>query len=295
MMPVVTGPQTLQYKFRTNIDEFRRDLRKNALYWDQIDWPLNVAGVIEHGDSDSELLKKEGIYRRTEVGFFDDGVLINPGGEGQAFVEFDTKSSSVINGQLAVMMFHNLNNEGQWSIAQSGPDLRLPPGTAVHKKTAEVELYRVVPVPALEVPMDKVLEFKLRRRTALLEFRGAMDDLYLDVVNSGDFMTAQNRAVEKLKQAILGVHRVMKESKLKRLLSTMKVELNAGDVVAGYATGTALAQTGLPELASLSAGLAGAMIKLGVRVVPQIRNIPQNLQAYAVLHHVEKELSRERS
>jgi len=50
--------------------------------------------------------------------------------------------------------------------------------------TIEVALLNTIISPASDVPMDVILDFKRKRRSELIAFWSAVDELYLGVINT---------------------------------------------------------------------------------------------------------------
>jgi len=263
-------------------------LRQGALYWDMIDWPNNsVVGTGDEGKPDIQLLKQEGKLIRSSFSF------------PMSFSGADAAKPWVWMQILA--LFENNKRPGQqWTIGQPNPTLELPSDVAPFTRAIEVELYQAIPVPLADVPMERILDFKERRRDELLRFRGVMDDLYLEVVRTQDIPRAKSRALHKVQQAIRSLNRVTNESRLKTILSSLKVELNLSNIV-NTALVTGISQTALaatyqwpPEISipvSLGLGLATSGITVRINEIPKPNALPTHLIDYAYLFHVDRELA----
>ena len=264
-------------------------LRQSILYWDMIDWPNN--NIVHYEDErlpDIKLLKQEGKLIRSQFNF--SGVF-----EGRGVAAPHTLM------QVLALIENNKKRGQQWTIGQSNPNLELPSDVAPLTRVIEVELYQSIPVPLADVPVEKILDFKERRRDELLRFRAVMDDLYLDVVRTQDIPRAKSRAIRKVQQAIRGLNKVTNESRLKTILSSVKIELNLSNIVR-TALVTGVGQTALaaayhwsPAISipvSLGLGLAGSGITVRISEIPKPNTLPPHLVDYAYLFHVNRELAR---
>jgi hypothetical protein len=252
-------------------------LRQCLLFWDRIDWPDN--NIISLGTVTPEIqfLIESKIMIRTRVSI--SGTIGNIG-------------HALLIMQEAAFEVHNNTEPGLWSLAQEGPNLVLPMKSFTDRKTIEIELYNYIPVPDKIVSLEDILNFKEKRRDELLSFRSLMDSLYAEIVNSKDVPRSKVAVIEKLQISIADLHRVMKESLIKRCLSTLKVELNLSDLLKDtLLTGTAtkIAFGISPEIAAII-GFSTSAIKIGWKIVPFGKRVPPNLRDYAYLYHLEREL-----
>jgi hypothetical protein len=89
---------------------------------------------------------------------------------------------------------------------------------------AELRLYRAIPIPAGNAPLNEILEFKERRRDELLLLRKEIDDLAYSVISSGGDSGVLAGAIDEVDRACRDVIKVGKES---------KVPFRLGDLAAG--------------------------------------------------------------
>lgn len=259
------------------------DLRRYVLYWDQIDWPDNnvVSLGADYDPPDIATLRAEGILRRSEVRL--------PSWNGPIDDLFALA-------QEAAFLHNSRSGENiGWAIAQTAPALVLP-GARDTRRSIEVDLTQTVLSPAEDVPIDRVLEFRRRREAELLQFRNAIDELYLEAVSSGDVHRARELALRKLRRSINDLDRVMSEPGWKRVISSMKASFSVTDgIAAGWGMTAAIS-----EMASVGNDLLfnvglitalGSAVKISVVSLPKFRaTIPEQLTPFAYVHHVEKEL-----
>jgi hypothetical protein len=101
------------------------------------------------------------------------------------------------------------------------------------------------------VPIEEVLDLRRRRSEELLAYRGAIDDLYLEIVRSPDRPFAEARAIDKIRRSVIDLHRVFSETNTGWLPLTAKIALNPivpWDVVdraaVGYTVGGNISPSG---------------------------------------------------
>lgn len=194
--------------------------------------------------------------------------------------------------QLATLQRRNDQHPGSWSLAQQSQVLASSPEGTFETRTIEVELYSAVPVPAADVPFEEILEFKQRRRDELLSFRSVMDELYQEVAKAADIPRAKLQAITQLEKAIQDLHNAFGESFGRRLISSLKVELNLPNIATVAAGGAIAASSfGLPLAIGAALGAMVAAVKFEFTVIRKGGRIPERLRDYAYLHHIEKELS----
>jgi hypothetical protein len=252
-------------------------LRHCLLFWDRIDWPDNNIISLGGETPETQFLTESLILTRTKIKL--DRFSGNIG-------------YSLIIMQEAAFRFHNDTEPGLWSLAQESTNLVLPRETSTEKRTIEIELYKYIPVPDRVVSLEDILNFKEKRKDELLSFRSLMDGLYREIMNSKDIPRSKIAAIEKLQISIADLHRVMKESSIKRCLSTLKVELNLSDLIKDALLSGAVANVAFgisPEMAAII-GISTSAIKIGLKIVPIGSRIPTNLIDYAYLYYLEKEL-----
>lgn len=251
-------------------------LRHYLLYWDKLDWPDNNIISLGDGGPDIEFLKRAGVLERTVIRF--GGFSGNIG-------------YAMLGMQVAALQIRNAKDPGGWSLAQDSQTLVASTEGTVETRGIEVELYSAVPVPTGDVSYEDVLEFKRRRSDELMCFRSAMDDLYQEVIGAADIPRAKLQAIARLEKAVQELNDVFGESFSRRLLSSLKIELNLPNVAAFAAGGAATASTfGIPLAIGASVGAVAAAVKFDLAHIRKGANIPDQLRDYAYLHHIEREL-----
>jgi hypothetical protein len=194
-----------------------------------------------------------------------------------------------LNAQIQALNNNNLNKNERWTLGQGNLNLLLPKDEVERKNTLILDLYNSLPIPATDVPLDDIINFKEKRRDELMEFRNSMDKIYLSIINSGDIDISKSVAIKDLEKKIIAINKVMNESKIKKLLGSVKVNIDINSLIiggAGYIIGK---ETG-NSIMLASLGLAASSIKLRIdkQLIP--KHIPDNLSDFAYLYYSQKEL-----
>lgn len=224
-------------------------LRYYALYWDKValtDATNNVISFAVELSEEQLLLESAGILRREVVETNVIGahrMSEYVGVHHKALAEKATELSRL--------------NPGQWVIHPSGDQLVVPNGLSTELITADFELARSLPVPKANVPLDKLLDFKIQRKDELDALRAGMDELYLQISQSGDIPRSKVTQIQRLENAIDDLDRVAQQSWGERLLASRKVsiDLNQGPMLNGVAAGVAMSALYTP-VAGVIVGVA---------------------------------------
>lgn len=248
-------------------------LRQYLLYWDRIDFPTN--NVMHFTSNDVDYLESLNLLQRTKYNYSCNGII--------------NIEELFLNTQIQALKNNNLNKGEKWTLGQGNLNLLLPKAEVERKNTLILDLYNSLPIPATDVPLDDIINFKEKRRDELMEFRNSMDKIYLSIINSGDIDISKSVAIKDLEKKIIAINKVMNESKIKKLLGSVKVNIDINSLIiggAGYIIGK---ETG-NSIMLASLGLAASSIKLRVdkQLIP--KHIPDNLSDFAYLYYSQKEL-----
>lgn len=247
------------------------ELRRWALYWDKIDWPVNnVIHLVAQGD-DFLLLADEDIFIRTEVRV--------TGGNELA----DALQLSHTNAYLA----HARREPGAWAIAQWGDELVLPAGESQSAQIVEIELLRLLPTPAPDTPLKKVIKFKRKRSDELQRLRAALDDLYVAVADSGDPERAALAAKDEIESSVRDLDRVLGESFIDRFPSSVKVELNVRYAIVGAMAAQAI-RVPLAIGAAVEAATGG--LSVSITAGQRLAGLPEGTRDFAYLGYARQDL-----
>lgn len=253
-------------------------LRQYLLYWDKIDFPNN--NIISNASSpEVEYLEKAHVLKRTNF-YPNINGLIN-------------MEKLYLDMQMYAFNQNNNNQDNEvWSIAQPTKKILLPKEDSIKARTLQVELYNSIPVPIADVNLEDILNFKERRYDELQEFRIVMDEMYTSIMDSPDKDLSKDTTVIKLQNKINELNKVMDESKIKRILSTVKVELDFSGLgtilgtIAGHTVNSSITSTILGAVG----GAAISSIKVSSEVSLKPKEIPVGLKDYAYLYYQHKEL-----
>jgi hypothetical protein len=257
------------FSFSANIDNV--ELRRYLLYWDILDFP--DSGFIRfQGNPDLDFLEDAGILKRTKVQF--------------PFHGTPDLLFSVAQAEALKINKKNLGEE--WSIAQNGPKLLFPDSISTISTAIEVDLCDCLPIPATDVPLNDILEFKVKRKDELMQFRKLMDDFYSQLNMSTDILSTSAEIIAEIDYNISTLHKVMMESKIKRFLSSVKVQLISE--LAPIALPIFLSTQNIPMQETIGlTGIASA-IRIGINYIPKLISLPDNSN-YAYLYYLERELT----
>lgn len=219
----------------TPIDNgFRVDRRLNmqeigfyTLYWDRVVLPTNA--FMHVGVDDEDLLVNSGLIERPRVKSL--------GG---------ISSSQMIDFllQAQVDVIEDLIKSEQdidWVMHQIGNELTLPKGVSESRKTLRFKLVNALPVPAGEILIPDIIDFKERRRDELNTLHASIDELYLDVLRSPDQDLASRKAFAELNKSLGDLSQVTSE-KWKRTSQfdfSVNFNLEGGKFASALAAGAA--------------------------------------------------------
>ncbi|WP_312512647.1 DUF6236 family protein [Massilia sp.] len=242
-------------------------LRYFALYWDKVAL-IDTNNFYADLWGDAYLLQKAGIvttkrgsYTFAECDYSDKYWIFN-----KHFEVLSKIASELIE-----------KNPGQWAIDQNSFRDIVPAGMKTELLTVDFELNRCLPTPKPELPMEKLLDFKLRRKDELHGLRQTIDELYLEVSKSQDIPRSKIHQLSRLEQAIKDLDQVAKQSWGERILASRKVSLDIGfgSIKDGLITAGLI---GASFNSPIIGGLAGAghtmvsSMKFEVSATPQLNS-----------------------
>jgi hypothetical protein len=217
-----------------------QELRASLLYWDKLAWPTNRAIYIG-GGPDIEFLETAKILTRPQYSFSGLGSDILVRAQTEALLELDKKEPGV------------------WSLSQGENSILVKGGTLTQDEGVALELYRAVPVPDKDVPLNEVLEFRLKRYAELQSLRLEIDELVKTINASQDPKADLERCFPRIDQNCAAALRVGSEWRFPVKLSNLKTSFDlkpfsvVRDGLLGFLGATALGAT-----STLVASLTGA-------------------------------------
>jgi hypothetical protein len=227
-----------------------QELRKYLLYWDEIDY-VDCGLLHLDGGPEIDFLVKAKVAIRTLVQF--------PGGRSSGNGEFFFEA------QHTAFLQHDVKEPGAWSLAQPVPEpffVNVIPSPAI-----EYELWNMLPVPKSDVPLEKILEFKEKRRDELFALRVHLDEMYQDIIASADMPRARNTQAMKLSLALQDIDKGFDEFGIGKVISSLRGYI-AGEF--SSAAGNGMGAAGIAPLIALPpliTGLVGAGIALALKPV----------------------------
>lgn len=286
--------------FESAIDDF--ELRKYLTYWDEIDVPRNT--LVDFDCRQFRILEAAGQLKRTDYGIPQQFIGVRMQDSHRMFIgkcnasvviddctqiTLDQKAGDqIIAAHEDVFTLRHAQDPGKWSKAQVSSHLMA--SNYVDKESIEMELYNLLPVPAVNTPLEDIIEFKEKRHDQLIEFRLYLDELYQSILTAGDIPRAKNTAMNRLEQSLIGVNRTMKEAKINYVLDSLR-SIKAD--ITGIA-GMGLGGAGIASFIGMSPILAGmAFTGLGIasKLIPQSKNSIPNELVY--LKSVRKKFRRQ--
>jgi hypothetical protein len=235
--PIVVDGQSLHIK-HSNIDP--SELRFSLLYWDKLVWPSSRIIHLESND-DENFLEEVGVLSRPEYSF-------------NGYV-----SHSIAASQIQAFHDHEKTEPGSWAMAIGESSLLIKDANFEQGKGALIELHRAIPVPSGEVPLNEILEFKVRRKDELLAMRHHLDQLFLEVQSSSNVREALEKKIGEVDSACADLLKVGKEWQFPVHVSNLKASfsISARTVGPWVAGGWLVGQSfGLPAAAAVAATAA---------------------------------------
>lgn len=175
----------------------RGEVLFNAVYWDKIFRPQNRL-VHMSFDGENELIQ-EGVI---------DGSLIEANFSSGTAGQF---AIAVVQSQLAEYERLNAGMPGQWAMGQTPLARFVSAKEFVEDRGLLVELYGALPAPHPETPVDRILEYKRKRKPELERLRAALEGIYLTVSDTVDQEVALNKAVAEIDKACSDLMKSSKE------------------------------------------------------------------------------------
>ncbi|HBS0739381.1 TPA: hypothetical protein MAA64_004600 [Klebsiella pneumoniae] len=251
-----------------------------ALYWDELLIPNS--NIFHFGIENEESYIKSGFLQRPDIphrgGAFSDSDIIPMFLWGQEYF-LDGK--------------RKIEPDTDWRLNLISENLCLEKSTSESMHSFRIELSNVLPVPEASVSIYDILEFKQKRKDELEAFNSYLDELYTEVLSSGDFNLSRAKAFSKLNLAIEDLEKLNAEgwrSPIK--FDTSEVfEANNGDIISGISTLYTIWEANQGNLnAAISAGITAALGQGFARLKPKLQSVrrkPSVNMAYLSSAHKE--------
>lgn len=233
-----------------------------ALYWDELLIPNSDVFSIGIGNEDSFI--KSGFLQRPYIltkGPVSDRDIIPMFLWGQEhFLDLKRKREP----------------DTDWRLNLISENLYLDKSTSESMHSFRIELSNALPVPDASVNIYEILEFKQKRKDELEAFNNYLDELYLEVLNTGDFNLSRAKAFSKLNVAIRDLEKLNSEgwrSPIKFDISEV-FEANNGDIISGISALYTIWEANQGNFgAAISAGITAVLGQGFARLKPTIQSV----------------------
>lgn len=212
-----------------------------ALYWDKIVIPSN--NIIHTGVSNEDVFMESGILERPRYS-------INGAFNTDDYPDLQVKLQS-----KTVDVLREKSPDSDWRIHQFGGDFLSR--DSFFSESARIELANLLPVPSVDVHIHEILEFKERRASELVALHSYSDDLYLEILNSGDPDLTKAKTMSKLKKTISDIDKLNNESWRSPIKFNLQIsnEVDIAKIKSLYLTVAGAATTGHPLESLIVGGL----------------------------------------
>lgn len=231
-----------------------------ALYWDKISVPTNIFFGLQLPNE--EVFKETGLLTRP---------MINVGST--LAIEDFPKVHLLAQVQLTDHL-REVDKSTAWSIHQTGDNSLLFADQSVSKETVRLELENLLPVPSTNVALHEILEFKYRRKDELQALHSYCDELYFEIINSGDPTLQAAKTFSKLKQSISDLDKLNAEGWRSPVKFDLDIspEFDLSDVRAGIATILG-AFSSSHVFETVTAGAMIAVLEGFVKIKPRLQSM----------------------
>lgn len=217
----------------SNLDP--QELRFALLFWDQLVWPSSRA-VHFSSSLDEIYLESVNVLARPDYTFNGDA------------------AQGILRGQIQAYKDRNQAEPGIWALAQGENSLLLKGGLVEEGNGAFVELHRAIPVPAHDVPLAEILEFKEHRRDELNLLRYKLEAFVSGIEKAENKDLALEKCISEVDEACSNLLRLGKEWQCPVHISNLKASFSISPASSiGGMMGWFLGQQhSLPAAAALS-------------------------------------------
>lgn len=275
---VVSAPTTVsQSGFTIKSSELDpQELRASLLYWDKLAWPTNNIFHID-GSPDVEFLETAKVLSRPRHNFT--GTVKGP--------------EILVLAQAEILAQLDGREPGVWALSQGENSIFLSDAKLEKDAGLAFELYRAIPVPDKDVPLNEILEFRRKRYDELFSLRSEIDGLLVKIRNSENPTEELEKVLKQVDDRCAASIRVGAEWKFPVKLSNLKVSFDlkpfsmARDAILAYNGATFLGLT-----TSLAAGVAGASAVSSFKITGDFgwKGLRDRTNSYRYVSSFHKEL-----
>ncbi|WP_410751949.1 DUF6236 family protein [Citrobacter sp. U14242] len=264
---VFTAREILQTEngdgFQTGKQITVEELNYLVLYWDRLVSPTN--NIIHFSLINEEELIQCGILSRPR--FVQNGFI-----DGQVMTEFHAKTHA-----LTLNALRQSEGMVDWRMHFLNEQVSIHQEVSEQRAVLRFELADLLPVPQKDTPLHEILEFKERRSDELMALHGYLDELYTEVLRSGDFNLERAKAISGLKKSLHDLNELNNQgwrSPLKFNLSS-SFEFDFNQIYSGVATAYAAMKSPHP-IEVLCVGGLFTLFGGFIKVRPQIQSVLKN-------------------
>lgn len=252
------------YARHSNLDQ--GELRFSLLYWDRLVWPSSRA-IHFPSSNDETYLEDTGHLERPDYTFNGDA------------------AQGIARGQITAFLDREQGLPGAWSMAQGKDSLLIKSGVFQDRGGISLDLFRAIPTPQENVPLEEIIEFREKRKTELILLRHKIDSLAHRVNKAENKETELAACISEIDAACYSLLQCSREWQSPIYLSNLKVSIGfnplafLGSAKAGFELGQSY---GLE--AALGLGAAGGIascIQLNSDIGFQNMKRPPNPFRYA--------------
>ncbi|SLN74331.1 hypothetical protein ROA7450_04215 [Roseovarius albus] len=246
--PIEIDEQGRMFVHQSDLDPC--ELRRAVLFWDRIQWPESRFFSMVGSRAEVDYLTQLGIMTRPLPNKTDWGGK-------DAHIHF-------AKGHLQQFIDNEKNEPGLWSVSEGRNSFLFSQPGFIDTRAPLIELYRSIPIPEADVPLEALLEFKERRLDEVRHLVLTIDRFYSDLLKAEDQVFEMKRLSNEIDHRCADIIKVAKESGLKFGLSDWGINFSGDIDVAKVLSGAlGLGTFGQPELGALVGGAVGLELKVG--------------------------------
>lgn len=270
-------------------DYWDRELRKLLTYWDRTCVVVHPIAALQGGGGMIVDAFRAG-FKQSELEALNPGTVLFAQSPGSPRVLSDEAPRQLLEGQLMAASELESRVGGLWSIGHT-VDLIVPDSRASERVSVlEVNLIGSLPVPSVATPIERVLEFKRRKRDLYEEFISAIEHGFLDAYNSENQASRLGRAEERFRITLRHLWREMEAFGAQPRPVSLKGIVSG---IVGAVTGMASTSALVPEepLLQFAVGATGAFVAINRSEEYRPPELSEKVRDYAYVGLVQKYLA----
>jgi hypothetical protein len=198
---IIASPANIKFEFPSALNLSSgispETIRYFLLYWDEIIIPDN--NLISFGVPDEQDLIQCGCVYRPMSRF-------------NGHISGHEIGHYIIKEQYKLAEFFSNDPNVDWVIHQAESNqIYLPQSETIERSVVRLNLTNALPVPTKDVNINEILEFKIRRQDELISLHQAIDDLYIEILESPDQKLTGKKVMTRLTESIDSLDKVTKE------------------------------------------------------------------------------------